>query len=96
MLHTIQQYYSWKGIKKDLANYLKSCDYCQKIKPFNSAPPITPIVAASRRDRCQFDLTEMETDSFDFRYILVIINTFTKFIWTKALVSKQSHEIVEW
>lgn len=31
-LKKIQQYYSWKGMKEDVKNYVKTCQDCQKRK----------------------------------------------------------------
>ena len=96
MMATIQQTFTWAGLKKDVMQYIKNCDYCQTEKPFNSAPPLTPIVAEGRRNRAIFDLVDMGVDSYDKRYMLTLINSYTKFAWTTSLETKHTVGVVEW
>jgi hypothetical protein len=96
MLKTIQRFYSWKGIKADISRYLRSCDYCETVKPFAVPPPLTPIVATKKRNRAIFDLTDMGEDAHGYRYILVLIDSFTKYVWTAKLPTKESKPISDW
>ncbi|KAF4527793.1 hypothetical protein B566_EDAN016378 [Ephemera danica] len=34
----ISEKYVWKGMKNDIASYIRGCDLCQKVKPPNKAP----------------------------------------------------------
>jgi inorganic pyrophosphatase/exopolyphosphatase len=98
MEQTIQAVYSWKGIKNDIRDFLRTCEYCQTKKPYTGAKPLKPIISSAKRERIVFDLTEIsqKKDQLGKRYILVCIDHFTKWIWTKAFPKKTSKPISDW
>jgi len=74
---------------KDVKAFIGDCARCDVKQASKVKPPLTPIVASSLRDRCIFDLTELPIDTkTGARYILVVINAFSKFVWTFALTEK--------
>jgi len=74
---------------RDVAAFVKQCARCNVKQPSKVKPPLTPIVASALHDRCIFDLTELPIDTkTGARYILVVINAFSKFVWTFALTEK--------
>ena len=92
-MNTAQIYYTWGGIRKTVQDYIDACEHCQIKKHPQLAPPLTPIIPQHKRSRLVFDLTEKEIDNYDMKYILVVINSFTKMIWTFALPSKHTGPI---
>ncbi len=92
---TIQQLYYWRGMRNDISQYIAECEYCGIQKAFTRPPPIIPIVSKKKRERAIFDLTDLGEDAQGYRYILVVVDTFTKFAWTFALESKLTGPITE-
>jgi hypothetical protein len=96
MLHLNESWY-WKGMKKDVTLFLADCEHCLRVKPDNKRPPLRPILATKRRERAMYDLTYMHEDpNTGEKYILVVIDIFTKFIWTKGLTTKKKGGVIRY
>jgi transposase InsO family protein len=97
MMHHLNQKWYWPGMKKDVSTFLANCEHCLTVKPDRKRPPLRPILATRIRERAMFDLTYMHVDSkTQERYILVVIDIFTKFIWTKGLVVKKKGGVMKY
>ena len=89
MMRLIGKNWFWNGMKKDIETYLARCEKCLISKPFHLRPPLHPILASGARERAMYDLMEMPIDPVtQERYILVVIDIFTKHVWTKGLTTK--------
>jgi len=94
MLFAIKKLWYWTGIKKDVENYLQNCEHCQKAKPPKHKPPIQPIKVSKPRERAQMDITYLPADSIGGeKYLLIVIDMFTKFIWVKALKNRDAQSV---
>ena len=94
MLFKIKRLWYWKDIKKDVTNFLQQCVHCQKAKPTKQQPPIQPIKVSKPRERAQMDITYLPPDSVTGeKYLLVVIDMFTKFIWAKALEKRDAASV---
>jgi transposase InsO family protein len=70
--------YAWKGMTKDISNFVKQCNHCQEETPSPLKPPLRPILTKKPRERFQMDVTYAVKDK---HYVYVMIDCFTKRIW---------------
>ncbi len=82
-----------------MSEYIKTCEQCQRIKARRNIPkpPLKPIIAAHPLERIEIDFTE-----FDYpdpvtgdRYLLTVIDCFSKFGWTKTFKSKHAAPVAK-
>ncbi|MCP3662607.1 MAG: DDE-type integrase/transposase/recombinase [Gammaproteobacteria bacterium] len=83
-LDRIQIRYFWNGMGKDIESYVLSCPKCQRRKPTtrNMEPPLHPITARFPFDLIGMDIQELTLSYCGMRYILVIMDHFSK--WPEA------------
>lgn len=58
-LAKISKKYWWKGMKKDVNEYVSCCEPCQESKPINEKTPIQSILAEKPLEHIEYDLTSM-------------------------------------
>lgn len=78
------------SIKRDLINEIHA--------PVRRNFPRRKVIIKGLQDLFQADLVEMipySTENKGYKYILVVINTFSKFAWTKPLKTKTGSEVSE-
>ncbi|KAF7689097.1 Pro-Pol polyprotein [Cucumispora dikerogammari] len=78
--------------RKEIRDVLKGCENCQIQTKIQTYKAITAIVAKHVFHRFQMDLMCMTTYADineNFKYILVVIDCYLKYIWTFPLLSKE-------
>lgn len=77
-------------MKQDIQKTIQECEVCAKWKPQVTKPPLVPIVAQHPLERVLIDFTEIGEDSLSYRYLLLMIDSFTKFVWGEAFPTKEA------
>ncbi|KAL5509343.1 hypothetical protein EMCRGX_G004698 [Ephydatia muelleri] len=76
--------------------YVKLCSACHLRKPQATKPPLRPIVADGLLSRLQIDLIDMRhLPDGDFKWILHIIDHWSKFNLAFPLINKGAHNVAE-
>lgn len=96
MSNNIKKYYYWPGIDKDVRDFVKRCDVCQRQK--HSTPIKEPMnittTANSAFEKIFLDLVgPLETDNENFSYILTLQCELSKYVEAYPLVSKKTDEV---
>ena len=93
MLRNIRKKYCWTGMQKDIAMFVKACEFCQKHKQIN--PKRQPMVITSTAEKCFekifVDLVgPLETSLEENRYILTVQDDLTKFVEAVPIKTKET------
>lgn len=96
MLNNIKKYYFWTNMDKDVAEFVKKCDKCQKQK--HSLPTKQPMTitttAESAFDKVFIDLVgPLEKDYYNKSYILTLQCELSKYVEAFALESKSTDSV---
>jgi transposase InsO family protein len=85
------------GVRRTLlAEYLKSCEICNEFSRFTNKPEIKPIVYNYPMERIQIDLKDYSNKPHNgFKYVLAVIDCFSKFLWLFALQQKEEQYVCE-
>ena len=88
--------FDWEGIRRDVADFVSSCEHCQKIKSraFNKGQPFNTECEVYGK-RWAMDSKSMETDSLGFSSILVVIDMFSREVFLQALRTLAASETVD-
>lgn len=85
----------WPGYRKDCKEYVQSCDLCQQYKgssglqkPWQGLPEVSKPL-----ERISIDLTDMYTSHLGYRYVLSIIDHYSRFVNFYPLRSKTAKEV---
>ena len=84
--------------KKEVQEYLKSQDVYTLHKPVQKPSKYRKTIALRPRDLWQVDLLDFQKFSDEnegFKYLCVVIDVFTKFVWGKPLKNKGGKTIVK-
>jgi transposase InsO family protein len=98
MLKTIGMRYHWQNIRKDVKEYVKKCHYCgsRKVYYATAKPPIQSYDWPHRPFvRAHMDLTELNTSTNGFQYILAVKDALTKWIELIPLRDKSAETVIE-
>ena len=85
--------------EREIQTYLNSLQRNQRLHPhFINKPPLKPVTSDGVMDRIQMDLVDMQKNTVDinsrtYRYVLVVLDAFSRFLFLRALQSKSSTEI---
>ena len=81
----ITERYVWPGINKDVRQWARSCQKCQEAKVHRhiTAPPGTFLTPDARFDHLHIDIVGPLPLSQGFRYLLTVIDRFTR--WPEAI-----------
>ena len=95
----IEQEFIWIDIFKDLKNYITNCQICQQLhKNINKKLPVKQILTNAPKERYVVDLISIDKDIDDnqqrYKYILNIIDHFTKFTGSYLLERKSAQEVL--
>lgn len=89
----------WIDMMNDIKKYIKNCLTCNKVKKFEKKDkiPCKTILSKGPRDRYVIDLwhlpAELNSKFSNYRYILDVIDHFSKYTQSYLLNSKESLEI---
>lgn len=79
----IKQHHQWKGLKKDVKEYIKSCQSCQRNKSSNKTtrqPMVISTTASKPFEKIFLDIVgPLPTSNRQNNYILTIQDDLTKF-----------------
>ena len=93
------QNFWWNNIYKDTKEFISSCYICQSLhqSSFNK-PDIKQILTNKPRDRYVMDLTDIKPNindkKYNFKYILNIIDHYSKLTGSYLLVKKEANEVL--
>ena len=92
---TIWRYYDKKISRAEIEKILQKIDSYTLHRKVKKQKTFTPIFARTLREQLQLDLFEFHDQQKynDCRYILLMIDQFSKFIWVKALQNKSGKEV---
>ena len=93
----IGERFVWTGMRKDIANFTKTCLQCAKSKVLrHNTTPLSPVLPppTERFTHVYVDLTDPLNESCGYRYLMVIIDRFSRFIHAIPLVGMSSEECV--
>ncbi|KAG0441054.1 SCAN domain-containing protein 3, partial [Dictyocoela muelleri] len=82
--------------RDELMNVLRQCSFCQSRNLLNTRPLITPIRSYFVGERFLFDLVNLRHYgdlNNGYKWLLVGLDSFSKFAWTFALKSKTAEEV---
>ena len=90
-------YYWWHGVTNDVANFVKTCQRCQEISNKKAVPvPLSSLpITMAFGDRVHIDLFGPLKDPEGFNYIMVMTDSFTKYVELKALRKKDAECVAE-
>ena len=88
--------YYWPGLKNDIVQFTKSCISCQQFKSGSALSYQYQELPEVNRplQRIAIDLTDMVSGQDGYRYILTIIDHFSRYLKVFPLKSKQASGIV--
>ena len=94
---TMRLYYFWEGQRKSVTDHVTNCLSCQLRKAYQGKPMI-PIMKYPRArrplERLHMDLTgPFVTTKGGMKYILVVKDSLTKYVWLFAIKSKRAEEV---
>jgi exodeoxyribonuclease III len=99
MLETIRLRYFWSGMDKDITDHIGACLNCKLRKSYQRRPkvPIMKYSDTSRPlDRVHVDLTgPLPTTKLKNKYIMVLKDYLTKYVWLIPLKTKTAMEVAE-
>jgi hypothetical protein len=99
MLETIRLRYYWTNMAEDIVNHTAKCINCKLRKSYQRKPKV-PIMkyddTARPLDRVHVDLTgPLPLSKIKNRYIMVIKDYLTKYVWLIPLKTKSAMEVAE-
>ena len=96
---SIRTQYYWSGMQRDLKRYIAACHVCNTRKtprPKHAGIPAVVTQAKRPHHTLSIDLVSAaEEDNTGHKYILTILDIFTRYIITVPLRTKKAREIAE-
>jgi hypothetical protein len=99
MYDTVKLRYYWAKMDEDIKKHVKDCINCKLRKCYQRRPRV-PIMKYKRTkrvmDRAHIDLTgPLPTTADGFKYIMVIKDFLSKYVWLIPLRTKKADEVAE-
>ncbi len=92
-----EELFYWRNLKVDVSNYVKQSVTCQRFKgqtelqqPFQGLPSVGKPL-----ERVGIDLTDMVAGSQGYRYVLTVVDHFSRYGKLYPLKSKDTHGVIE-
>lgn len=86
------------GITRQMVrDFIKKCKNCQISETLQTYQTITPIKTISKFERFQMDLISFinyQNENDDYKYVLNVIDCFSKYLWSFPLKDKKSMTVV--
>ena len=93
----ISKKYIWPRMNQAIRDFIRTCDFCQKDKP-NFHPNRAPVLSFKTPDgpyqAFGFDLITLPPTDSGNKYVLVMIDFFSKFGYCEPLKSRNSHYLL--
>ena len=91
-LDAIARRFQWKGLRKDVQQFVTNCSTCQRFTKPVQAPfkPVQPIKSQSVKELLCLDFIGPLPSSSHKKYIIVAIDHFSKFVWAKPIAHPSS------
>lgn len=92
-----EELFYWCNLKSDVTQYVKNCLTCQRFKVSPGLQQLYQELPSVNKplDRLGIDLTDMIAGNGGYRYVLTIVDHFSRFVKFYPLKSKLSVGIVE-
>jgi hypothetical protein len=93
----LQNFY-WPNARKIIADYIRACPICEKFKPSkeNTKAELQPIISTHPLDLIEIDFVgPLPTSRRNFRYILSIIDHFSKFAMAIPTTRMDSGTVID-
>ena len=91
----LESYFYWPSLRSDVNKYVKGCVTCQRHKegralqqPYQELPPVQRSL-----DRVSIDVTDMLSGSNGYRYVLTIIDHYSRYVKFLPMRTKSSEEV---
>ncbi|MEL6803794.1 MAG: DDE-type integrase/transposase/recombinase, partial [Bacteroidota bacterium] len=91
----VESYFYWPSLRSEVKDFVKNCVTCQQVKTdgalkseFRELPPVTQPLA-----RIGIDVTDMGGGQNGYRYILTIIDHYSRFVRLRAMRQKSTDEV---
>ena len=92
-----EELFYWANLRVDVCNYVKQCITCQRFKgtqglsqQYKELPPVHKPL-----ERIGIDLTDMVSGSQSFRYVLTVIDHYSRFVRFFPLKTKHTTHVVD-
>jgi len=92
-----EELFYWCNLKVDVCHYVKECITCQRFKghtglqqPWQELPPVNKPL-----ERIGIDLTDMVAGAQGFRYILTVVDHYSRYVKFYPLKTKHTQMVVE-
>jgi hypothetical protein len=97
LLSTLSSMFKIHQLQKKITEVIQLCITCSKTNPTTTKLPIAPIISQNPGERLVADLKMMPTVDLEKndRYLLVVVDHFSKYSWVFCLPTKDSIPIAE-
>ena len=94
-LSQIQRRYFWNGMNTDISNYIQGCTICAEANAGHSikAPLKSLAVPTLPFQVVHIDILSISTPSSGYKYIVLIVDAFSKYVIGRALKQKTSKAV---
>ncbi|KAK3100349.1 hypothetical protein FSP39_018534 [Pinctada imbricata] len=94
-LASIKAKYYWPRMYTDIEEYIRTCETCQQSKrPIHNRPaPLTPIPTEELFSRWHMDILELPCTSEGYRYLLLVVDSFSRYPEAFPLKSQEAPEV---
>ena len=92
-----EELFYWCNLKVDVCTYVKNCVTCQRFKSHPGLQQQWQEVAPVNKplEKVDIDLTDMVAATQGLRYVLTIVDHYSRFVKFFPLKTKQTHTVVE-
>lgn len=95
MVNNIRRKYFWTGLERDVSNFIKKCDKCQRYKYLNNVkePMVLTDCGTSAFDKVYIDLVGPLTRDDNYCYILTLQCDLTKYVEAYPIAAKDARTV---
>lgn len=97
MLKRINPLFKWENMRRDIENYVKQCDSCQKnkIRAANKIPMKITTTSAEPFEKILMDIVVLPESNNGNRYGLVIQDDLTRYLTVVPMENQESHTVAK-
>lgn len=97
MKKRISTIFSWKNMKRDVENYVKQCDSCQKNKigKFNKIPMKITTTATEPFEKLFMDIVVLPESEWGNKYGLVIQDDLTRYLIVACMENQEAQTVAK-